>query len=191
MPEKFVSSSDYTAWLDEVKSRIVSARISVARSVNRELILLYWDIGQGTLEKKKELGWGDAVVDQLAFDLREAFPHERGFLKQNVWRMRQFYVTYSSAEFLSQAVRELVAAVPWGHHANALAVVTECIADSVILHLIKQLLKAPEVERGKDGKDGFINGKGNWLSNLFRTLFQNSFGSKSSRFILLPTSLPG
>ena len=79
MPEKFVSSSDYTAWLDEVKSRIVSARISVARSVNRELIFLYWDIGQGILEKQKELGWGDAVVDQLAFDLREAFPHERGF----------------------------------------------------------------------------------------------------------------
>ena len=66
--------------------------------------------------------------------------------------MRQFYVTYSSAEFLSQAVRELVAAVPWGHHANALAVVTECIADGVILHLIKQWLKAPEVERGKDGE---------------------------------------
>ena len=105
--------------------------------------------------------------------------------------MRQFYVTYSSAEFLSQAVRELVAAVPWGHNANALAVVTECIADGVILHLIKEWLKAQVVERGKDGKDGFINGKGNWLSNLFRTLFQNSFGSKSSRFILLPTSLPG
>ena len=88
-------------------------------------------------------------------------------------------------------MRELVAAVPWGHHTNALAVVTECIVDGVILHLIKQWLKAQVVERGNDGKDGFINGKGNWLSNLFRTLFQNSFGSKSSRFILLPTSLPG
>ena len=141
-------SPDYTAWLDELKSRIQSARISATRSVNRELILLYWDIGRGIVEKQKELGWGDAVVDQLAFDLREAFPHDRGFSKQNVWRMRQFYVTYSSAEFLSQAVeelegslrnpikkqsvfgvsenlsqavRELVAAVPWGHHANVLA----------------------------------------------------------------------
>ena len=148
MSDKLIPSPDYAAWLVEVKSRIQSARISASRSVNRELILLYWDIGRGIVEKQEELGWGDAVVDQLAFDLREAFPHDRGFSKQNVWRMRQFYITYTSAEFLSQAVeksegsvgnpikkdsvfgasenlsqavRELVAAVPWGHHANVLA----------------------------------------------------------------------
>ena len=148
MPDQLIPSPDYAAWLVEVKSRIVSARISAARAVNRDLILLYWDIGRGIVEKQKELGWGDAVVDQLAFDLREAFPHDRGFSKQNVWRMRQFYVTYSSEDFLSQAVeelggslrnrikkqsvfgvsenlsqavRDLVAAVPWGHHANVLA----------------------------------------------------------------------
>ncbi|MCY4282602.1 MAG: DUF1016 N-terminal domain-containing protein [Gammaproteobacteria bacterium] len=139
-------SSDYTAWLGELKVRIQSARISAARSINREMILLYWDIVRGIVEKQKELGWGDSVVNQLAFDLREAFPHKRGFSKQNVWRMRQFYIDYSSDEFLSQAVRELegfshkpfnkqqyvsenlsqaarelVAAVPWGHHANVLA----------------------------------------------------------------------
>ena len=79
MPRKLTQSSAYTVWLRDVKSRIQSARISAARSVNRELILLYWDIGLSIVEKQKELGWGDAVVDQLASDLREAFPHDRGF----------------------------------------------------------------------------------------------------------------
>jgi len=35
--------------------------------------------------------------------------------------MLQFFRTYTDNLFLSQAVRELIAAVPWGHHVNALA----------------------------------------------------------------------
>jgi hypothetical protein len=65
----------------------------------------------------------------------------RGSDKHNVWRMRQFYRDYTDGQFLaqfvreltrqensapkgenlSQLVREMVATVPWGHHANALA----------------------------------------------------------------------
>ncbi|MDX8377173.1 MAG: reverse transcriptase domain-containing protein [Mariprofundales bacterium] len=37
-------------------------------------------------------------------------------------------------------------------HAKLMAVVAERIADGGILHLIKQWLKAPVVEKGKDGK---------------------------------------
>ena len=46
MTDTFAISADYSAWLREIKSRIQSAQNSVARSVNRELILLYWDIGR-------------------------------------------------------------------------------------------------------------------------------------------------
>lgn len=56
MSDKLIPSSDYAAWLREVKSRILSARISAARAVNRELLLLYWDIGRGIMEKQEDLG---------------------------------------------------------------------------------------------------------------------------------------
>ncbi len=46
-------------------------------------------------------------------------------------------------------------------HAKLLAVVAERIADGGILHLIKQWLKAPVVEKGEDGKGRTIGGKGN------------------------------
>ena len=39
--------------------------------------------------------------------------------------------------------------------------VAERIADGGILHLIKQWLKAPVIEKGKDGKDRSSGGKGN------------------------------
>lgn len=98
---------DYPAFLAEVKERILRARISAARAVNNELVLLYWDIGLGIVEKQQNAGWGDAVVERLAADLRAAFPDMRGFSTVNIWRMRQFYEYYSSDEFLAQAAREL------------------------------------------------------------------------------------
>jgi predicted nuclease of restriction endonuclease-like (RecB) superfamily len=151
-----IASRDYRQFIEDLKARVVSARLSAARAVSRDLILLYWDIGRGIAEKKRTQGWGDAVVEMVAADLRHAFPEIRGFSLANVWRMRQLHTVYSSEAILAQAareseerpprhkgstlrgqvvpkgrvrrlasegnpilaqaVRELAAAVPWGHH---------------------------------------------------------------------------
>ena len=65
---------EYRRFIEDLKTRVVSARISAARSVNRELILLYWDIGGAILEKQKTLGWGASVVEMVAAELKRAFP---------------------------------------------------------------------------------------------------------------------
>jgi predicted nuclease of restriction endonuclease-like (RecB) superfamily len=147
-------NSDYAGFLTEVKGRIQTARLQAGRAVNRELVMLYWDIGRGIVEKQKTAGWGDSVVERLAADLRAEFPDIRGFSGRNVWDMKRLYLACSEPEFLEQAVaelrrkpglsgflpqavaemgraeipqqpaeetlshavRELVAAVPWGHH---------------------------------------------------------------------------
>jgi len=83
-----LSHPDYPAFLAALKDRILHARISAARTVNRELILLYWDIGQSIVEKQQTAGWGDAVVERLAADLRAEFPDLRGFSPRNIWDMR-------------------------------------------------------------------------------------------------------
>ncbi len=71
---KALSPPDYAAFLASLKERILQARTSAARAVNRELILLYWDIGRGIVEKQQTAGWGEAVVERLAADLRAEFP---------------------------------------------------------------------------------------------------------------------
>jgi len=102
-----MTSPEYRLFIKDLKARVISARICAARAMNRDLILLYWDIGHGIVEKQKTLGWGDAVVEMVAADLRRAFPEMRGFSLANVWRMRQLHMVYSSEAILAQAVREL------------------------------------------------------------------------------------
>ena len=98
---------DYTAFLTELKGRIVSARLHAARAVNRDLINLYWDIGRSIVEKQETLGWGESVVEMLAKDLQKAFPGMRGFSKANLWAMRRFYLEYGRDPILQQLAEEL------------------------------------------------------------------------------------
>jgi len=104
---KPISPSDYRTFLAALKNRILHARTTAARAVNQELVRLYWDIGRGILEKQRLAGWGDAVVERLAADLRSEFSDMRGFSADNLWRIRQFYAEYSDSAFLEQAVPEI------------------------------------------------------------------------------------
>ena len=44
----------YAAWLAELKSRIHSAQQRATLAVNRELVMLYWQIGQDILHRQAE-----------------------------------------------------------------------------------------------------------------------------------------
>lgn len=105
--EVSIVSSAYQRFIEELKGRILSARVSAARAVNRDLILLYWDIGRGIVEKQHVQGWGDAVVEMIAADLRSAFPQITGFSPRNVWDMRRLYATYTTPEMFAQAQLEM------------------------------------------------------------------------------------
>jgi predicted nuclease of restriction endonuclease-like (RecB) superfamily len=99
--------SGYTQFLENVKSRIRTAQVKAALSVNRELIQLYWDIGKTIVEAQKGKGYGKQVVERLAADLQKEFPGVAGFSAQNIWKMRAFYLAWTDqVRNLSQGVRE-------------------------------------------------------------------------------------
>jgi len=102
---------NYAAFLEELKNRIRTARVQVALSANRELILLYWDIGKRILEQQTREGWGTKVIERLAFDLQHEFPELHGFSQRNLLFMRAFAEAYPEIEI----VKQLVSQIPWGH----------------------------------------------------------------------------
>jgi len=59
----------YGALLRDLKERIQNAQLKAAVAVNRELILLYWDLGARIIARQNEEGWGTKVIDRLAGDL--------------------------------------------------------------------------------------------------------------------------
>jgi predicted nuclease of restriction endonuclease-like (RecB) superfamily len=97
----------YGELLQDIKSRILAAQHQALRSVNRELIGLYWDIGRMIVERQKGQTWGRAVVARLAGDLQIEFSGVRGFSAQNLWRMKQFYLVYARDTKLSPLAREI------------------------------------------------------------------------------------
>ena len=81
---------DYGDWLQALKSRIQQAQQRAALAVNRELLLLYWQLGREILQRQDAQGWGSKVIDRLAADLRSAFPDMKGFSPRNLKYMRAF-----------------------------------------------------------------------------------------------------
>jgi predicted nuclease of restriction endonuclease-like (RecB) superfamily len=71
------------------------------------------------VERQDVEGWGKAVVEQLAADLRTEFPGVGGFSASNLWRMKAFFEAYSGIEKLAPLVRE----IGWSHN---LAILERC-----------------------------------------------------------------
>ncbi|NCO82809.1 MAG: DUF1016 domain-containing protein [Nitrospirae bacterium CG_4_10_14_3_um_filter_44_29] len=102
-----VVTAEYKTFLKEIKERIYKAQYDALKAVNKELINLYWDIGRSIVTKQEKLSWGKAVVETLAKDLQKEFPGMQGFSSANLWRMRNFYLTYNPNEKLAPMVREI------------------------------------------------------------------------------------
>lgn len=100
---------NYGSLLAEIKARVRSAQYAALRAVNKELIGLYWDIGRIIVERQKGATWGKSVVRRLAADLQKEFPGMHGFSTRNIWRMRDFYLTYCG----NTKVPPLVAEIGW------------------------------------------------------------------------------
>ena len=106
----FRIDADYAAWISDLKRRYVSAQIKAAVKVNTEKLRFNWSVGRDLVLRRAEETWGSGVVEQLSFDLQEAFPHEKGFSSRNLWRMKQWYSFFSTPEAnkkLPQLVAEL------------------------------------------------------------------------------------
>lgn len=166
--QDFRIDADYAVWLSEIKRRYISAQIKASIKVNTEKLGFNWSVGRDLVTRKAEERWGSGVVEQLSFDLKEAFPKEKGFSSRNMWRMKQWYLFFSTAEAnkklprlvaelqsiespcfikLPQSVADLceeqsfpivLGMIPWGHQAD---IVSKCKSvDEAIFYLRECIL---------------------------------------------------
>jgi predicted nuclease of restriction endonuclease-like (RecB) superfamily len=110
----------YGQFLAELKSRIQAAQLRASLAVNRELVLLYWQIGRDILDRQEREKWGARVIDRLAVDLKRSFPDMKGFSPRNLKYMRAFAEAWRE-EPIVQAV---LAQITWYHNVAILEKLT-------------------------------------------------------------------
>lgn len=104
--------ADYAQLLETLKDRIREAQLRAGLAVNRELVLLYWQIGREILERQAQQKWGAKVIDRLSSDLKRAFPGTQGFSPRNLKYMRSFAEVWPTEQFVQQAAAQ----IPWFHN---------------------------------------------------------------------------
>ena len=102
-----IKTTEYAELLKNIKERITEAQYKALKTVNKELIALYWDIGRLIVERQSDKSWGKSVVQKLAKDLQVEFLGIKGFSASNLWRMKLFHETYARDEKLAPMVREI------------------------------------------------------------------------------------
>lgn len=106
---------DYQNWLLALKQQVQKSQQKASLAVNTELVTLYWSIGHQIAQKQQAQGWGTKVVEQLAKDLKQAFPSMKGLSRSNLMSMRAFALAWPDFESNS-IVQQAVGQIPWGHN---------------------------------------------------------------------------
>ena len=132
---ELVPANEYRHWIVSLKQRIQASQIKAAVSVNRELLSLYWYLGEQIIEKQESAKWGDGFLEHMSRDLLAEFPEMKGFSRRNLFYIRKWVSFWSAANPIVQQAaalnpaivqqvaaqfpldrKQLVSQIPWGHN---------------------------------------------------------------------------
>lgn len=124
----------YNNFIKELKQKIYNTKSKAILTANRLMIELYFEIGKEIVIKQETLGWGKSVVEQMSKDLVTEFGEKSGYSSSNLWRMRNFYLSYKDNEKLAQLVRE----ISWGQN---ILIFEKCKDDKIKEYYIKNSIE--------------------------------------------------
>ena len=145
-----ILDQDYSLWLQDLSKRYRRSQVKASIKVNCEMLKFYWSLGEDICEKQKQYKWGANFMKRLSLDLRAEFPQAEGFSWSNLYKIRKWYLFYSSQiDFLYQAgtklqkvdnatipMPEILLFVPWRHQT---VIVSKC--DTINAALFSSLLR--------------------------------------------------
>jgi len=105
-------SNEILLYANKIITLIEEARQNALKSVNAELIRLYWNVGEYLSTENGKTSWGDSFIDETAKYIKENYPEIKGFTRRGLYRMKQFYETYKEDEIVSA----LLTQISWTNH---------------------------------------------------------------------------
>lgn len=105
----------YLKVVDNIKEQIRCAQYKAILNANKEMIILYWNIGKIINENSI---WGSKFLNNLSSEINNEFPSAKGFSVRNLQNMVKFYREYPEIEFVQSATAQ----IPWTHNIEILRV---------------------------------------------------------------------
>jgi predicted nuclease of restriction endonuclease-like (RecB) superfamily len=103
-----INNDSYFQVLESIKARIQDAQYRAVLGMNREQIILFWNIGRVIIENSK---YGSGFIENLAHDIKSALPNAKGYSVRNLRYMRKFAEMFDEIENLQVPLADLT----WYH----------------------------------------------------------------------------
>ena len=92
-----MNNNDYVNVVEEIKKQIRSAQHRAILNANKEMLILYWNIGKVINENST---WGSKFLNKLSSEPTSEFPSTKGFSVRNLKNMARFYREYPEIEIV-------------------------------------------------------------------------------------------
>ena len=138
-----------------ISSYLHQAQYTVLRSVNTEMLKVYWHIGKEIVEEEqkgaKRAEYGQAILLQISQRLTKEFG--KGYGRSTLKDIRQFYLTYAKSDSeISHALRgqfgdSFQAQLSWTHYRLLMRISTNEARNFYEIEAIQNRWSARELER--------------------------------------------
>lgn len=85
------NSAEIVSAVKQIKDAILVSRYNAARMANKELLSLYYNIGEFISVNSRNAKWGSGAIKAISELLQKELPGLRGFSESGLKRMRTFY----------------------------------------------------------------------------------------------------
>ena len=105
----------YVTVVENIKEQIRSAQHRAILNANKEMLILYWNIGKVINENST---WGSKFLRNLSKEITSEFPLAKGFSVSNLKNMAKFYREYCDVEIGQTPSVQ----IPWSHNLEILRI---------------------------------------------------------------------
>jgi predicted nuclease of restriction endonuclease-like (RecB) superfamily len=148
-----LNTSNYNNLLLEISNILTDAKSSVARTVNKTIVVTNWHIGKYIVEYefkgKDRAEYGTQLLKRLSNDLTNKFG--RGYSWRNLYNMKEFYKKFqilqtSSAKF-NNKISASFSKLTWSHYVRLLSINDEDERNFYLIEAAENNWKERELDR--------------------------------------------
>jgi len=142
---KEIADTKYHLLLENIGISLDKGRNNAAKSINRELLLTKWEIGQHIIEFEQhgneKAEYGSDLLNRLSNDLKTL--HGKGFSRRSILDMRRFYICFPIWQTVS-------AKLSWSHYVELIGLKDDFERSFYEKQAIKENWGVRELQRQKD-----------------------------------------